>query len=277
MKSYKFRIAASLAAALTLVLAGCAGLDKVVKPPELSLSNAYITGMSLAEMGVAFDVDVKNPNPLGLSMQGLTYSLQVQDKPAVQGALTQKLDIGANKSSRVQLPFTLRYEDVLGTLLALRDNRELRYEIRGEADFGLLRLPYSKTGTIALPSLPSVSVQRLRVNQFSLSGVNLSVLLQVENANGFPIRLDGLDYQLKLGDAPAIHGAAKAPLAVQANQKGQLELNMSLNYAMIGNLLQTLRSANQLPIEFNSQMKLPGANGQTRLPMDWKGSVPLLR
>jgi hypothetical protein len=41
--------------------------------------------------------------------------------------------------------------------------------------------------------------------------------------------------------------------------------------------LQTLRSASVLPVEFSSQMKLPGLRGATELPYNWKGSVPLFR
>jgi LEA14-like dessication related protein len=274
----KFKHASWLMAlGLVALVSGCSTLDKVVKPPELSLSNAYITAMSLTDVQLAFDVDIKNSNPIGLSMAGLSYTLQVQDKPMVKGALNERLEVGANGSSRVKLPFTLRYEDIFGTLIALRDNKELRYQISGEADFGLVRLPYSKTGTFALPTLPTISVESLRVNQLNLSGVDLSVTLKVANANAFPIRLDGLDYQLKLGDAPLFKGASAAPLSVQANAQGQLLLNLSLNYAQVGALFQTLRNASSMPIEFNSQMKLPGLQGSTELPYNWKGSVPLFR
>jgi LEA14-like dessication related protein len=171
----------------------------------------------------------------------------------------------------------LRYEDIFGTLLALKDNRELRYTVSGEADFGLIRLPYSKSGSFALPALPDVRVENLRVNRLGLSGVDLTVALSVGNDNSFPIRLDGLDYQLKLAGAALLRGASAAPLSVAPRQRGRLELRLSLDYAQVGALLQTLRSAKTMPIEFNSQMKLPALQGTTELPYNWKGSVPLSR
>lgn len=260
-----------------VLLAGCATLEKQVKQPEVKLSKAHITAMSLADMQVAFDVDVKNPSPVGLSMKGLSYTLQVQGNQLFDGALSERLQIGANDTSRVVLPFTLRYEDIFGTLLALRDHKELRYQVSGEADFGLLRLPYSKQGTLALPKLPAISVESLRINKLGLSGADLSLALQVGNDNSFPIRLDGLDYNLKLADANLFKGSSTAPLSVAANKQSPLLLNMSLNYAQLGSLLQTLRSASSMPIEFNSQMKVPGVQGSTSLPYSWKGEVPLFR
>ncbi|HEY0634629.1 MAG TPA: LEA type 2 family protein [Gammaproteobacteria bacterium] len=264
-------------AALAWLLGGCAGLQEQFKQPELSLSDARITGMSLADAQLAFDVDVKNPNPIGVSMKGLSYTLQLQEKPLFDGALSERLQIGANGSSRLTLPFSLRYEDIFGTLLALRDNKELRYKISGEADFGLIRIPYSRTGTFAVPQLPEISVESLRVNKLGLDGVDLALALKVGNANTFPIRLDGIDYNLKLANSSLIKGGSATPLSVDANKSGRMVLKLNLNYAQIGTLLQTLRSAGSLPIEFDSQMKLPGVKGTTLLPYGWKGEVPLYR
>jgi len=267
----------AVAASLSLVLGGCATMQNQIKQPEVSLSDAHINSISLADVQLAFDLDVKNPNPMGVSMKGLSYKLQLQDKKLFDGALSERLHIGANDTSRVTLPFTLRYEDIYGSLLALRDNKELRYEISGMADFGLIRLPYSKSGVLSLPKLPDISIESIRINKLGFTGAELAVALNVGNDNSFPIRLNGLDYNLKLADASLIKGSSAAPLSVDANKKGQMVLNMSLNYAQIGSLLQTLRSSSSMPVEFNSQMKLPGLKGETQLPYEWKGEVPLFR
>jgi len=268
---------AVLAAVPLVVLSGCATLENQFKQPEVSLGDARITSMSLQDAQVAFDVDVKNPNAIGLSLKGLTYTLQVQGKQLFNGTHSERFEINANSTSRVTLPFTLRYEDVFGTIMALRDNKELSYQISGEADFGLIRLPYSKSGTIAMPKLPEISVENLRINRLGFDGVDLALALKVGNENAFPIRLDGLDYNLKLADASLIKGGSTTPFSVDANKNGEMVLNLSLNYAQIGALLQALNSSSSMPIEFNSQMKLPGIKGQTTLPYNWKGDIPLSR
>ncbi len=274
---YSMRWFAVLAVALLSVLSGCATLENQFKQPEVSLGDARITSMSLQDAQLAFDVDVKNPNSIGLSLKGLTYTLQVQGKQLFSGTHSDRFEINGNSTSRVTLPFTLRYDDVLGTIMALRDNKELSYQISGEADFGWIRLPYSKSGTIAMPKLPEISVENLRINRLGLDGVDLVLALKVGNSNSFPIRLDGLDYNLKLANSSLIKGGSTTPFSVAANNNGQMVLNLSLNYAQIGALMQALRSSNSMPIEFNSLMKLPGINGGTTLPYDWKGEIPLAR
>lgn len=272
LKRSRLILAGIVSAAL---ISSCATLEQQVRKPEVSISDVNIVGMSLSDVQLAFDLDVKNPNPFGLSMRGLSYRLALQDKPLFNGALTDKLQISANGTSRVTLPFTLRYEDVLGTLNALRGNSELRYQLSGQADLGLIKLPYSKTGSFSLPKLPDVSVQSLRVNRFTLTGVELALGLKVNNANGFPVRFNGIDYGLKLADATLLRGQSTQPLSVDAHGNQTLMLNMAVDYAQIGSIAQRLRSASSLPVEFASQMKVPGLKGEAVVPYNWKGNVPL--
>jgi LEA14-like dessication related protein len=272
MKQWWIRLLTALA---IVTLSGCAVLEKQVRKPEVSLADVRVTGMSLSSAQLAFDVEVKNPNPLGISLQGLSYALALQEKPLFNGTLQNRLSIGANATSRVTLPFNLRYEDLFGSLTALRDQHELHYTISGEADFGLFRLPYSKSGTLPLPRLPEVSVEGLRINKLGLTGTELALALKVGNSNNFPLRLNGLSYDLKLANASLLQGESTTPLNVAPNGSGRMVRTLRLNYAQLGELLQQLRSAPSLPIELDSRIKLPGS--EKEVPYHWKGETPLLR
>lgn len=269
------RILLGLPAAM--LIASCATLEKQIGRPEVSMGGVRIVDMSLAGAQLAFDLDIRNPNPVGLSLRGLSYRLAIQDKPLFDGNQSNTLRIGANGTSRVTLPFTLRYEDVLGSLAALRSSQELRYRISGEADFGLIALPYAKAGSFSLPKLPDVSVQSLRVNRITLSGAELALGLKVSNANAFPVRLNGIRYELKLADASLIRGESARPLSVGARNSDTLLLAVAVDYARLGSVAQQLRSARSLPIELRSQVRLPGSKGDAVVPYHWKGTVPLAR
>lgn len=266
-----------LALAATAVLAACAALEQPIGRPEVSVGNVRVVGMSLADVQLAFDLDVRNPNPVGVSLRGLSYRLAVQDRPLFDGNQPNRLKIGANGASRVTLPVTLRFEDVLGSLAALRGTQEVRYHISGEADFGLIALPYSKAGSFGLPKLPEVSVQGLRVSRLTLTGAELALDLKVNNANAFPVRFNGLSYDLKLADAPLLRGTVSRALAVGAGGSGTLTLPLAFDYAQAGSVAQSLRSARTLPLELHAQVRVPGTKGEAVLPYSWKGAVPLAR
>ncbi|MGE0081925.1 MAG: LEA type 2 family protein [Thiohalomonadaceae bacterium] len=259
------------------LVGGCALLEKQVKQPEVSVGNVRVLGMSLADAQIAIDLDVDNPNPFGLSMKGLSYRLALQDKPLFNGIVTEPVQVKANGSSRVTLPFTVRFEDALGTVLGLAQFKELRYELSGKADFGLITLPYSRSGSFALPRLPDVSVQHLRVERIGLSGVELALGLKVNNANAFPVRFAGLSYDLRIADAPVLKGESTQSLSVSPNGSGTLNLKLAFDYGQLGNLAKTLGSARSLPLEFNGRVIAPGKAAEVAIPYQWKGRVPLLR
>jgi LEA14-like dessication related protein len=265
------------ALAIVVLVSSCAALEKQVRQPEVTVGDVRLVAMSLADAQLAFDLDVSNPNPIGLSMRGLSYKLDVHDKSLFDGTIAESLQIAANGTSRVTLPFSVRYEDVIGTLLALHDRRELRYQLSGYVDLGLLRLPYSKTGSFSVPQLPDISVQSLRIDGLSLTGLELGLDLKLSNVNDFPLRFNGLDYELKLAQSTLLQGHTAQPVVVDANGSATMKLKLAVDYASLGNVAQQLRSGQSLPIEFHSQMKIPVPNGEAALPFSWKGNAPLLR
>lgn len=263
--------------AVLALVSGCAMLRPEVTPPELRVSDVRVLGMSLADAKIAVDLEVDNPNAYTLSLRRLTYGLSLQDKPLFNGIVSERIQVEANGSSRVTLPFTLRFQDALGTMRALAQSEELRYRLSGEADFGLLSLPYSKSGSIGLPKLPEVSVKSVQVDAFTLSGLALSLGVQVNNANDFPVDFKGMNYELKIADAPLLTGRSTQALAVNPNGTGMLTLDMFVAYGDLGALARKLRDARSLPVEFTSRMIVPGSAGEVVIPYHWKGEVPLLR
>jgi LEA14-like dessication related protein len=259
------------------VLGGCAAMKDYVKEPEVDLQDVRVTDMSLADATLAFDLDITNPNPLGISMQGLSYKLELEDKTFFEGSRDEGLRIGAHDKSRLTIPIKLGYKDVLGTFDALRGNKDVKYRISGNAKFGPFSIPYEQMGTVPVPQLPDVSLQSLRVEKVTFSGAQLALGLRVKNANRFPIRFNGLDYSLKLGDASVLNGKSRQAFSVDPNGTGTLRLPISLDYGQMAGLVNTLRQGSSMPVTFNGNVKVPSGNGDIALPYNWKGNVPLFR
>lgn len=259
------------------LLGGCAAVKDYVKEPQVDLRDVRVTDMSLADATLAFDLDVRNPNPLGISMQGLSYKLELEDKTFFEGSHDDGLRIGANDKSRLTIPVKLGYKEVLGSIDALRGNKDVKYRISGKAKFGPFAVPYEHVGTLPVPQLPEVSLDSLRVEKVTFSGAQLALGLRVKNANRFPIRFNGLDYRLKLGDASVLKGQSSQTFSVDPNRSGTLRLPVSLDYGQMAGLVQTLRQGSSLPVAFSGNVKVPGGKGDITLPYNWNGNVPLFR
>jgi len=264
-------------AALGLMLSACATLKDQIKEPEVAVNKVNLSNASLDSMQVEFVLDVKNPNPLGIAIQGMSYKLSLDNRSMFDGTTKKRLSVPANGSSQLTLPFALDYEELLGSLDALRNKKTVPYELSGRVDLGLLSLPYSKRGEIKLPSLPKISVKQLKVTSFSLSGLGMVVALSVANDNDFPLNLSGLAGDIKLAGLPLVKGKSLGAMNIGAGKKGDVNLSLNMAYSKLGNVLDALRNAKSLPVSFDGTMQVPALQGERSVPMHWSGDVPISR
>lgn len=270
-----FRYSALILAAL--MLAGCAALKDQFKEPSVSVQDLRIRSVSLTDMTLDFDLGIDNPNPMGIAMSGLSYRLELQDRPMFEGRTQERVKVAANGSSRVTLPFTLSYEDLAGGFDAILKNKSLPYSLTGDIDLGLFSLPYSRRGELKLPSLPEVRISRLQVDGFDLSGVALRVALTVSNSNNFPLLLSGLSGGVKLADTTLVEGRSLGKLNIGAKQQDQVEMALKLGYRQLGSVADMLRRGDSLPLSFDGAISVPVGSGERKLPLHWSGNVPVSR
>lgn len=273
MRRYNYARLAVLAL-LTALLSACATLQQAVKEPEVTVQDLKLTAASLSGVELDFILGVENPNPLGIKLSGLSYRLDVQGQKLLAGSSKQKLKVAANGSSRVSLPLSLDYRELQGGIEALLGQKNIAYALSGELDFGLFRVPYSKRGSLAVPSLPRLQVERLAIERVTLSGLDLVVALKLSNDNDFRIALDGIDYGLKLADTTVVSGRSLGALTLEPGGSDQLALALSLDYRKLGGLIQALQSRREIPLALDGRLQLPGAG---TVPLSWHGDVAIAR
>jgi LEA14-like dessication related protein len=260
-----------------LMLTGCAALQEQFKEPTIAVQDMQVRSVSLTDMQLDFILGVDNPNPIAMAVSGLSYRLELEDRPLFEGTTTERVKVAANGSSRISLPFTLSYEDVLGGLDALAKRKSLPYTLSGKVDLGLFSLPYSRSGELHLPSLPEVSISGLRVEGFELGGVSMRLGLTVSNANAFPLKLSGLSGNIKLGGVSLVEGKSIGKLAIGAKQQDEVELAVKLGYLALGGLVDTLRRADKVPLSFDGAISVPALQGERQIPFHWSGDVAVSR
>lgn len=251
-------------------LVSCSALKESIKKPEVAMQKVNVTGISLSGMDVAFVLGVKNPNPLGLTLDGLSYKLDIEDKPLLKGKTRQKLKLAANGSSSLTLPLALAYGEMFDGVSALVKQDKVRYALGGEIDFGLFQLPYKTSGTIDLPSLPKVSVGNLGIKRVTLSGMDIELGLDVKNSNAFPLRFEGVNYNLNIANTTVARGKSLAPVSLKAGKQGRLKLGMSLGYRELGSVITRLKSGGKVPVVFDGKINMPGLGA---VPLRWSGNV----
>jgi LEA14-like dessication related protein len=148
-------VAAATAGAVLLSLSACAGLGRALERPHVQVLGADVQSVSLDQAELTVDFSVENPNSLAVVLRAVGYRLRINGEPFLDGRDDRRTEIAARGESRVRLPVTFRYADVLRVLRGLRDHRSAGYEL--EADFrfsvpvgGDITVPVSKRGEVPL-------------------------------------------------------------------------------------------------------------------------------
>jgi LEA14-like dessication related protein len=142
-----------------VVLTACTGLlGSAVREPDVDVVGAELTHADLNGAEVLFEFEVDNPNGIALVLDGLAYRLRLNDEPLLNGNQDRRTEIAARTGSRVDLPITLRYSDVVRALETLNDREDPTYELQADFRFavpviGSLTVPVTKRGRLSLDRL----------------------------------------------------------------------------------------------------------------------------
>lgn len=150
----------ALMAGLLIVLSACAGLGlgSALRNPDVDVVSAELTRTGFEGADLLFEFEVDNPNAVGLVLNGLNYRLRLNDRPLLNGRQDDRTEIAAQTESLVQLPVTVRYDDLIRVLETLDDSTRPSYELQADFQFaapivGTITVPVTKRGEIPLQRL----------------------------------------------------------------------------------------------------------------------------
>jgi LEA14-like dessication related protein len=137
-----------------------AGLGNALRNPDVDVVSAELTRTGFEGADLLFEFEVDNPNAFGLVLDGLNYRLRLNDKPLLNGRQDDRTEIAAQTESRVRLPVTVRYDDLIRVLETLDDSTHPSYELQADFQFaapivGTITVPVTKRGEIPLERLLS--------------------------------------------------------------------------------------------------------------------------
>lgn len=152
----------ALLAGLSILVSACAGagLGNALRNPDVDVVGAELTRTGFEGADLLFQFEVDNPNAFGLVLDGLNYRLRLNDKPLLNGRQDDRTEIAARTESRVDLPVTVRYDDLVRVLETLDDSTHPSYELQADFQFaaplvGTITVPVTKRGEIPLGRLLS--------------------------------------------------------------------------------------------------------------------------
>ncbi|MFO1307605.1 MAG: LEA type 2 family protein [Burkholderiales bacterium] len=143
------RIALSLILAATL--AACAALGPRLASPEVVGANVRVIRVALPEVTLAIDLELSNPNPVEVVVQGFDARIALEGERVATAALASPVTMPANGTAAVSLSARADAAATLaGVGRALGSGRAMRYEIAGDVTLGDgSRFPFVRRGETA--------------------------------------------------------------------------------------------------------------------------------
>jgi LEA14-like dessication related protein len=277
---------AATAVLAALLVAGCATLADVIERPTARIVGAEITGLSFDAAELTFDVEIENPNPVGVRLAVIDYELFFDEYSFLRGETEEGLEIAANGTSVVRIPVGIGYTELRDSVRSLADERETAYRFDAGVSvevpvLGRVRLPIERTGTIPVVRPPRVRVRELRIDRLGFSGADLVLGLSVANPNGFGLSLETLDYALRVNGE--LWGSARVTERAPIGDGGEAELSIpvSLDFGAMGRSVRNLLLGDGT-VAYNLSGSLEVGTtlellGQATLPLSVDGEIGITR
>jgi LEA14-like dessication related protein len=192
----------------------------------------------------------------------MDYALKINQNSLFSGNKTDPLEIAAQGSSAVQIPISLKYEDIYKAVTDLAGKKNSTYTFDGGLSFNLpvlgnVRLPVSKTGEIPLIKLPKVKVKNINLQSLSWSGASLNMDIAVIGSGGMDLLLDNLSYGLNISGKNWVNGSINNPQKLNADGESIISVPFKLDFMKMGRAAYDIVTGDaQLDYRFTGDMKV---------------------
>ena len=136
---------------LAAALAACAALGPRLASPEVVGANVRVIRVALPEVTLAIDLELSNPNPVEVVVQGFDTRIALEGERVATATLASPVTMPANGTASVSLSARADAAATLaGVGRALGSGRAMRYEIAGDVTLGDgSRFPFARRGETA--------------------------------------------------------------------------------------------------------------------------------
>jgi LEA14-like dessication related protein len=151
------KLRARMTLGLAVLLAGCAALGTAPEPPDVTVADLRPLESTLFEQRLEVDLRIRNPNPDPISIDGVDFTLEVNDRRLARGLGGESATIPAFGETLVTITATTTVVDMLRQVFALEGRETLDYRIDGKVyleGFGRRSLAFERAGTLA-PERPA--------------------------------------------------------------------------------------------------------------------------
>lgn len=118
---------------ILLFLSGCAGLGKTPADINVTVVNIKMLESTMLEQRFLLDLRIQNRSPEALSVYGMSFDIDINNKKFASGSSNQKATIGAFNDAVIEVKMSSTLFGIIRQIQAMQKNKNqsLSYVISG--------------------------------------------------------------------------------------------------------------------------------------------------
>jgi LEA14-like dessication related protein len=272
--------------AALLALAGCNSIDAVIAGmprPSVNVQGVRLENMSLEDVELTFDVQVKNPYAFALPLTQVNYGLASGGEQAfIDGRVEPEGSIPARKSRVIAVPVRLNYMRVLNALSSVQPGDTVPYVASLDMVFDPptldpITLPLRHEGELPVPAAPRVRNASMDWTTLGLSRAEGRMQLELDNLNSFGIEIRTFDFDLSLGGISIADSRLAEPASFAAKGTGRIDIPISLSAASMGLAALNMLRSGETDYALSGRMHIITPFGEMNIPWNQRGRTSSAR
>lgn len=131
---------------------------------------------------------------------------------------------------------------------------------------------------LATVQKPNVNVKDVKVTGLSFQDIDLNVVMNIDNPNGFGVKLASYDYSLSSQNTEIMSGTEPSGLQIMANGQQSVSVPVNLKFQKLYDLYSSIKNQDSTALQFEAGLgfELP-VIGPIRVPLRKEFHVPVIK
>jgi LEA14-like dessication related protein len=202
--------------------------------PKVTVANVSITHMDADKIKAICTVNLENPLPVALNLQGLDYEVRIDSQMVIKDTYSKPISVKSSGHSSVQIPMEikakplarlLKYFDdkhIDSAIYALKATVQVKVPIAGQKSF-----TFNMDKKLPALRLPKVKAGNIDVEKLGLKRTSMDMVLHVYNPNLFPLKIKDGKYDVTIAQDVRMDGVMEKIINIPA--KGSQDVTVTLN------------------------------------------------
>ncbi len=143
-----YRVVCVLLLGGLLSLSGCAVLN--IQQPQVQIDAVDFEPRSLQQGQLNALISVANPNQFSVPIKGLNYQITLNGEALAMTSTKPDIKLAAGDTQQMTIPIVFDYSKLLKGINRIFKSQTVQFQLKGDVDFGLVTVPFSKTGEFKL-------------------------------------------------------------------------------------------------------------------------------